>query len=186
MLISLPKHKKTYLSIHGTFRNIPRGFIHAVIAIVVDRASCLYQPVISVLAAPKTCQLYHHVFNHIVGATDYQVKPDLIVCDYKIALLKSTSAVFPGVEVVRHSFHWKQACRRHITKCLIDDRQAGIVMPSGVVDMLTVIKIEGIANKGIAWVRHTLRVRCADERLTYSANKWADVWPYIDRISLEY
>ncbi|KAG3074319.1 hypothetical protein PC121_g8400 [Phytophthora cactorum] len=60
---------------------------------------------------------------------------------------------FPLVKIVGCLFHWKQAFRRKMVELRIARPQISAILQPGVIDVLTIIPVDQIADKGIRFVR---------------------------------
>ncbi|GMF50266.1 unnamed protein product [Phytophthora fragariaefolia] len=116
----------------------------------------------------------------VVQATDQQLEPAEIVCDFEAALMDSLQTQFPNAIVSGCLFHLKQAFRRTIKRYAIPEEECVIAMTRGVLDTLTVIDSTHIA-RGIKWVKREIKIRCAEVGVGYSALKYIEFWGYFDR-----
>ncbi|KUF91609.1 Hematopoietic prostaglandin D synthase [Phytophthora nicotianae] len=105
---------------------------------------------------------------------DLQVEPRYVMCDFELGLVNAVRQQFAGVPIVGCLFHWKQALRRKLIDLRIPKETVSHVMASGAIDVLTVIPIDEIAEKGIPSVRS--RVDESGHRV-----KWDTFWRYFKR-----
>jgi hypothetical protein len=86
-LVASLKYIGTMLFVDRTFRSVPRDFKQCVIVMVHDRSSGFYEPVFFFLTMAQTSDTYCDVFNQIIQATDEQIKPAEVVCDFEAGLI---------------------------------------------------------------------------------------------------
>ncbi|GMF20429.1 unnamed protein product [Phytophthora fragariaefolia] len=149
-----------------------------------DRASRLFVPVFYVLSTSRTGDDYWDMIHFIVQATDRQIEPAEIVCDFEAALMDSLQMHFPNAIVLGCLFHMKQALRRAMKRFAIPEDECLIAMTPGVSDTLTVLnhaKVKG----GMKWVRREIKQRCRAVDVVYSVAKWREYWSYFERTWLE-
>ncbi|KAE9055994.1 hypothetical protein PF006_g32815, partial [Phytophthora fragariae] len=125
-----------------------------------DRASGVFVPVFYVLSTSRTADSYWDMIHFIVQATDQQIEPAEIVCDFEAALMDSLQTQFPNAIVLGCLFHMKQALRRAMKRYAIPEEECLIAMTHGVLDTLTVIQHDHI-ERGIKWVKREIKRRCA-------------------------
>jgi hypothetical protein len=128
LLIELLKYAGTTVFVDGTFRCVPRGFKQCVVAMVHDRATCFYVPVFYVLSTARTMVAYYDIFHFIIQATDQQLEPAEIVCDFEAALIQAVQVQFPNADIIGCLFHFKQAIRRRMRRLAIPEQGATIAM----------------------------------------------------------
>lgn len=162
VFVHLLKHKKTKVFIDGTFRNVPHGFKQCVIVMVHDRATKCYMPVFFVLCPRQTHDVYWKLLTFVAEATDHQLDPEFVSCDFERGLINAVRDQFPDVDIRRCHFHFKQACRRKMKQCRLPDSEVAIAITVGVLDMLSVVPVHKIAVQGIRWVQRTIQDRCAE------------------------
>ncbi|OWZ02553.1 hypothetical protein PHMEG_00025865 [Phytophthora megakarya] len=124
------------------------------------------------------------MIHYIVQATDQQIEPAEIVCEFETALMDSLQTQFPNATVLGCLFHMKQALRRAMKRYAIPEAECLIAMAHGVLDTLTVLQHDYI-ERGIKWVQLEIKRRCAVADVTYSAAKWGEFWGYFERTWLE-
>ncbi|DAZ95483.1 TPA: hypothetical protein N0F65_001963 [Lagenidium giganteum] len=108
------------------------------------------------------------VLNCIVQATDQNLSPVQVVCDFETGLIDAIQVQFPDAKVGGCLFHFKQAIRRKMMKCRLSTSEIGIAMRPGV--MLTVIPPEYV-DRGVRWVKATIKSLCSEKR-------WQGFWRY--------
>jgi len=180
-LVALLKYTGTTLFVDGTFRSVPRGFKQCVIVMVHDRASGFYVPVFFILTTARTSDTYWDVFNLIIQATDQQIEPAEVVCDFEAGLIGAVQVQFPNADVLGCLFHFKQAVRRRMRRLTISEPATRVAMERGMLDMLTVIPPDEVATTGIAWVKTQIKARCRTLGIPYSRNNWRSFWAYFRR-----
>ncbi|KAE9232652.1 hypothetical protein PF005_g2665, partial [Phytophthora fragariae] len=82
-LVALLRYHGTTLFVDGTFRCVPSGYAQCVVFMVHDRASGVYVPVFYALNTSRTADSYWDMIHFIVQATDQQIEPAEIVCDFE-------------------------------------------------------------------------------------------------------
>ncbi|OWZ04204.1 hypothetical protein PHMEG_00023929, partial [Phytophthora megakarya] len=180
VLVALLRYHATTLFVDGTFRCVPSGYAQCVVFMVHDRASGVFVPVFYVLSTSRTADSYWDMIHFIVQATDQQIEPAEIVCDFETALMDSLQTQFPNAIVLGCLFHMKQALRRAMKRYAIPEAECLIAMTHGVLDTLTVLH-----RTGIKWVKREIKRRCVVADVTYSAAKWGEFWGYFERTWLE-
>ncbi|KAE8909486.1 hypothetical protein PF003_g5890 [Phytophthora fragariae] len=183
-LVALLRYHGTTLFVDGTFRCVPSGYAQCVVFMVHDRASGVFVPVFYVLSTSRTADSYWDMIHFIVQATDQQIEPAEIVCDFEAALMDSLQTQFPNAIVLGCLFHMKQALRRAMKRYAIPEEECLIAMTHGVLDTLTVIQHDHI-ERGIKLVKREIKRRCVVADVTYSAAKWGEFWGYFERTWLE-
>ncbi|KAG4240934.1 hypothetical protein PC116_g11102 [Phytophthora cactorum] len=105
------------------------------------------------------------------GRTGRLLEPATVTCDFEHGLMNAITEQFPLVKIVGCLFHWKQALRRKMVELRIARPQISAVLRPGVIDVLTIIPVDQIADKGIRFVRAQM-----DE--TGNKTKWDAFWRY--------
>ncbi|KAG2791098.1 hypothetical protein PC129_g11471 [Phytophthora cactorum] len=139
-----------------------------------DPAYDVYLPIFYVLLPDKQQDTYWHLLGNVIMQCDLQVDPRYVTCDFEMGLLNAVRQQYAGVSVAGYLFHWKQALRRKMIDLRIPQETVSHVMTAGVTDVLTVIPIGEITEKGISFVRS--RVDESDHR-----GKWDTFWRYFER-----
>ncbi|GMF25787.1 unnamed protein product [Phytophthora lilii] len=124
------------------------------------------------------------MIHFVVQATDQNLEPAEVICDFEAGLMNSIQTQFPNAIVLGCLFHMKQALRRAMKRYAIPDEECSIAMTPGVLDMLTVMDPARI-NKGSKWAKREMKMRCPEAGLIYSAEKWSEFWGYFARTWLE-
>ncbi|GMF48158.1 unnamed protein product [Phytophthora fragariaefolia] len=82
----------------------------------VERTTCFYReyklPVFYILSTSRSGDSYWDMVHFVVQATDQQLEPAEIVCDFEAALMDSLQTQFTNAIVLGCLFHLKQAFRR--------------------------------------------------------------------------
>jgi len=71
---------------------------------------------------------YYDIFHFIIQATDQQLEPAEIVCDFEAALIQAVQVQFPNADIIGCLFHFKQAIRRRMRRLAIPEQGATIAM----------------------------------------------------------
>ncbi|GMF56169.1 unnamed protein product [Phytophthora fragariaefolia] len=137
-------------------------------------------PVFYILGTSRSGDSYWDMAHFVVQATDQQLEPAEIVCDFEAALMDFLQTQFPNAIVLGCLFHLKQAFRRAMKRYAIPEEECVIAMTRGVLDTLTVINPTHIARV-IKWVKREIKMQCAEVGLGYSALKYNGFWGYFDR-----
>ncbi|KAG3114967.1 hypothetical protein PI124_g5244 [Phytophthora idaei] len=149
-----------------------------------DRASGVYVPVFYVLSTAITEDAYWDMVHFVVQATDQQLEPAEIVCDFEAALINALQTQFPNAIVLGCLFHMKQALRRAMKRYAITEEGCLIAMTRSVLDTLTVMAHDQV-DRGIKWVKREIEKRCIVAGIEYSTAKWGGFWGYFERAWLE-
>lgn len=98
-----------------------------------DAGTNLFIPVFYVLMSGKTEWEYWSVFNEILIATELQLKPSFIHCDFEKGLIKALKDQFgmDGAKIVGCFFHFKQAILRKLLKLEIPKEEREIAIAPG-------------------------------------------------------
>ncbi|GMF47660.1 unnamed protein product [Phytophthora fragariaefolia] len=144
-----------------------------------NRASGAFVPVFYVLSTSRTEDSYWDMIHSIVQATDQQIEPAEIVCDFEAALMNALQIQFPNAIVLGCLFHMKQALRRAVKRYAIPEDECLIVMAPGVLDTLTVLNHAKV-KEGMKWVRREIKQRCRATNVVYSVEKWREFWSYFE------
>eukprot|EP00733_Pompholyxophrys_punicea_P000820 Pompholyxophrys_punicea_v1_NODE_309_length_2312_cov_3.894993.p1 type:complete len:240 gc:universal NODE_309_length_2312_cov_3.894993:1736-1017(-) len=144
---------------------------------VLDEASEIYVPVIYGLADCKRDWCYWHFLNFVIVLSDMKFEPKSIGVGFEIGLLKEVAHQFPETTIIGCMFHFKQALRRKMIKIGLDDRQIGLAMQKGSLDLLTVVKKENIETV-IGYLRAEFEPNGVDD-------KWEQFWKYFRAVWLE-
>ncbi|ETO73153.1 hypothetical protein F444_10876 [Phytophthora nicotianae P1976] len=134
----------------------------------------LYLPILYVLLPDKQQDTYWHLLDNVIMQSDLQVDLRYTTCDFEMGLLNTVRQQFTGFSVVDCLFHCKHALPRKMIDLRIPQEAVSHVMTAGVIDVLTVIPITEIAEKGIPFVR-----RRVDE-LGHQV-QWDTSWRYFTR-----
>ncbi|KAG4232376.1 hypothetical protein PC116_g19385 [Phytophthora cactorum] len=105
------------------------------------------------------------------GRTGRLLEPATVTCDFEHGLMNAITEQFPLVKIVGYLFHWKQVLRCKMVEQRIARPQISAVLRPGVIDALTIIPVDQIADKGIRFVRAQM-----DE--TSNKTKWDAFWRY--------
>ncbi|GMF44083.1 unnamed protein product [Phytophthora fragariaefolia] len=146
-----------------------------------DRASGLFVPVFYILSTARIGNAYWDMIHFVLQATDQQLSPAEVICDFESALIDAVQTQFRDAIVLGCLFHMKQALRRAMKRYTIPDAECNVAMTRGVIDMLTVVNPEHVKSRGITWVKQEMVRRCADQGVGYSLAKWQEFWEYFER-----
>ncbi|KAG2897361.1 hypothetical protein PC119_g16668 [Phytophthora cactorum] len=131
----------------------------------------VYVPATYVLMDSKQQDAYWNALNYVIVQTGRLLEPATVTCDFEHGLMNAITEQFPLVKIVGCLFHWKQALRRKMVELRIARPQISAVLRPGVIDVLTIIPVDQIADKGIRFVRAQM-----DE--TGNKTKWDAFWRY--------
>ncbi|KAG3032222.1 hypothetical protein PC121_g4092 [Phytophthora cactorum] len=131
----------------------------------------VYVPATYVLMDSKQQDAYWNALNYVIVQTGRPLEPATVTCDFEHGLMNAITEQFPLVKIVGCLFHWKQALRRKMVELRIARPQISAVLRPGVIDVLTIIPVDQIADKGIHFVRAQM-----DE--TGNKTKWDAFWRY--------
>jgi hypothetical protein len=146
-----------------------------------DRASSFYVPVFYALTTARTSDTYWDVFNLIIQATDQQLEPAEVVCDFEAGLIGAVQVQFPNTDVIACLFHFKQAVRRRMRRLVISEPATRFAMERGMLDMLAVMPPDSVSTTGIAWVKVQIKARCRTLGIPYVQASWRSFWAYFRR-----
>ncbi|POM74565.1 Hypothetical protein PHPALM_8463 [Phytophthora palmivora] len=132
---------------------VPKPFYRCLIVMVRDPGVDLYVPAMYVLMDSKQQDVYWNVLNYIVIQTGRLLEPSSVTCDFERALMNAVTEQFPLVKIVGCLFHWKQALRRKMLEKRIPLDQISAALAPDVLDVLTLIPVDEIPDKGIRYVR---------------------------------
>jgi hypothetical protein len=138
---------------------------------VYDRAHDLYLPCFYILVDSKEEWCYWNVFHWLKVQCDLKLDPGTVSCDFEYSLQKGIRDQFPEAHIVGCLFHWKQALRRKLISLRVPIEQVKVAMGKGVLDILTVLPVGEIEEKGIPYVRSL--INCDGSR-----GKWNEFWRY--------
>ena len=82
---------------------------------VFDPPTEVYVRVVYVLMTQKNETAYYMAMNNIIIATNWQINPTVVTCDFVRALMSQAQLQFRESKIIGCFFHWKQAIRK---KCL--------------------------------------------------------------------
>lgn len=146
-LLRILRYPQLTLFIDGTFSVVPKGFSQCLIAMVYDPSVDVYVPLLYVLVNSKSQETYWRVLEQLIMASDRQLEPRDVTCDFELALINAVIEQFPAANIVGCLFHWKQALRRKMIELKIPKEQIADAMKSGKLDVLTVIPAEEVLDK---------------------------------------
>ncbi|POM69894.1 LOW QUALITY PROTEIN: Hypothetical protein PHPALM_13795 [Phytophthora palmivora] len=138
------------------------------------RASGVFVPVFYILVTCRTGDSYWDMIHCVVQATDQQIEPAEIVCDFESGLVNALQTQFANAIILGCLFHLKQTLRRAMKRYAIPDEECQIPMTIGVLDTLAVME-HGQVRKGMKWAKREVKPRCAVAGLTYSTEKWGRI-----------
>lgn len=150
-LMNLLRFSGATVFIDGTLRCTPRNFKQCVILFAHDQASGLCVPVLYILSMSKTSDAYWDMIHCVVQATDQQLNPAQVVCNFKPALINADQTQLPNAEVIGCLFHFEQAIRRGMKRLSISEDEASVAMTPGVLDVFTVVEPRKVVNRCIEW-----------------------------------
>ncbi|KAF0987622.1 hypothetical protein HZS_7211 [Henneguya salminicola] len=79
----------THTVIDEAFRSVPHPFHQCIIAMVYDKGTEIYVPIVNALVTCKNEYIYSEVFNQIVVLMEYNWRPCIIITDFEKALISS-------------------------------------------------------------------------------------------------
>jgi hypothetical protein len=113
-----------------------------------DVAVDLYVPVFYVLVTAKTQWTYWFVLNQILITCKFKFEPEVIHCDFEMALMNAIKEQFSDTLVVGCFFHLKQAWLKKMKELDIPKEERKLAIAKGVVDILCLIPISEL-ERGI-------------------------------------
>ncbi|KAG3118671.1 hypothetical protein PI124_g4084 [Phytophthora idaei] len=135
--------------IDGTFKMVPRPFTQCLIVMMRDPGVDVDVPTTYVLMDLKQQDAYWNALNYVIVQTDRLLEPATVTCDFEHGLMNAITEQFPLLKIVGCLFHWKQELRRKMVELRIARPQISAVLRPGVIDVLTIIPVDQIADKGI-------------------------------------
>jgi hypothetical protein len=149
ILIHSVKHGPVHVFIDCTFHSCPKGFSQLLVLMIYSNAEDLYIPIFYVLLQSKKELVYFIALQNIMNACDWQLKPKSITCDFERGLINACEEAFKNPTMVLCFFHWKKALKEKLVSLAINtDLRSFLIGTNGVMNMLTIIPIEDIVNKG--------------------------------------
>ncbi|GMF39062.1 unnamed protein product [Phytophthora lilii] len=88
-LVALLRYHGTTVFVDDTFRCVPRGFAQCVVFMVHDHASGVSVPVSYILGTSRTADAYWDMIHFVAQATDLNLEPAEVICDFEAALMNS-------------------------------------------------------------------------------------------------
>ncbi|RAW24261.1 hypothetical protein PC110_g19309 [Phytophthora cactorum] len=170
-LVRLLRYAGSAIFIDGIFKMVPRPFPQCLIVMMRDPGMDMYVPATYVLMDSKQQDAYWNALNYVIVQTDRLLEPATVTCDFEHGLMNAITEQFPLVKIRGCLFHWKRALRRKMVELCIARPQISAVLRSGVIDVLAIIPIDQIADKGFRFVRAQM-----DE--TGNKTKWDAFWRY--------
>ncbi|KAG3232845.1 hypothetical protein PI124_g22077 [Phytophthora idaei] len=170
-LVRLLRYSSSAIFFDGTFKMVPRPFTQCLIVMVKDPDVDVYAPAMYVLMDSKQQDAYWNALNYVIVQTDRLLEPATVTCDFERGLMNAITDQIPIVKTVGCLFHWKQALRRKMIEQRVPQNQIAAALAPGVIDVLTIIPVDQIADTGIRFVRSRV-----DE--TGSKTKWDAFWRY--------
>lgn len=101
----------------------------------------------------KSQECYHQAFSTLIHDSDHKIFPFSVGVDFEVTFFKTAKHFFPKAHILGCAFHWKQAIRRKMVNMCIPEDQISYSMKFGVLDILTVIPVADLLQKGIPFVR---------------------------------
>ncbi|GMF63467.1 unnamed protein product [Phytophthora fragariaefolia] len=150
---------------------VPRPFTQCLIVMVKDPGVDVDVPAMYVLLDSKQQDVYWNALNYVIIQTGRLPEPATVTYDFERGLMNAITDQFPLVKIVGCLFHWKQALRRKMIELRIPQDQIAAVLTPGVLDILTIIPVDQIADKGVRFVRSKITE-------TGSKTKWDTFWRY--------
>ncbi|GMF54290.1 unnamed protein product [Phytophthora fragariaefolia] len=122
-------------------------FTQCLIVMVKDPGVDVYVPAMYVLLDSKQQDVYWNAFNYVIIQTGRLLEPAIVTCDFERGLMNAVTDQFPLVKIVGCLFHWKQVLRRKMIELRIPQDQIAAALTPGVLDILTIIPVDQIADK---------------------------------------
>jgi hypothetical protein len=170
-LIHNLKYGPVHLFVDCTFSCVPKGFSQCLVIMAHDKSTSTYVPIFYVLMQSKLEMAYKHALRMCVAATDDKMEITNATCDFERGIINALKAQF-NKPIVGCIFHWKQALRRRLLEYNVGkDKISELVGQNGLINLLTVIPIAEIENKGIPYIRENF-----NEGL--DKNKFDMFWKY--------
>ncbi|GMF30579.1 unnamed protein product [Phytophthora fragariaefolia] len=126
---------------------VPLPFTQCLIVMVKDPGVDVYVPAMYVLLDSKQQDVYWNALNYVIIQTGRLLEPATVTCDFERGLMNAVTDQFPLVKIVGCLFHWKQAPRRKMIELRIPQDQIASALTPGVLDILTIIPVDQIADK---------------------------------------
>ena len=153
-LIHNLKYCPVHLFVDCTFSCVPRGFSQCLVIMAYDQSTTMYVPIFYVLMQTKQEAAYKHAFRLCSAAANDKMDIVNATCDFEKGLINALKNQFKSKPIIGCEFHWKQAIRRKLKDLNISrDQITALVDARGLLNLLTVIPIEDIENKGIPYIR---------------------------------
>ena len=147
------KYGPVHLFVDCTFSCVPKGFSQCLVIMAHDKSTSMYIPIFYVLMQSKLQMAYQHALRMCVAATDDNMEVINATCDFEKGIINALKCQFKK-PIVGCEFHWKQAIRRKLLELNVPrDKITALVDANGLLNILTVIPIEDIENKGIPYIR---------------------------------
>ncbi|KAE9247516.1 hypothetical protein PF002_g6243 [Phytophthora fragariae] len=106
-LLQLLLYLRTTLFVDGTFRCVPVPYHQCVVVMCLDNAANCYVPVFYSLAKGLAHATYWDILHILIVATDHQLDPESVTCDYEAALIAVIRDQLPNTTINGCLFHWK-------------------------------------------------------------------------------
>ncbi|TYZ65380.1 hypothetical protein PybrP1_008752 [[Pythium] brassicae (nom. inval.)] len=107
--------------------------------------------------------MYSTILGLVADAAGVDLAPGTVACDFEAVLINA------------------DVCRRQMKKMRLPEIEIGVAMTRGVLDMLTVVDQDVIADLGMAWVRNKIRDGGAWPGAAFSSRKWRRFWIYFEK-----
>jgi hypothetical protein len=152
-LIHNLKYGPVHLFVDCTFSCVPKGFSQCLIMMAHDKSTSMYVPTFYVLMQTKKEVAYKHAFRMCAAATDDTMDIITATCDFERGMINALKDKFKK-PIIGCEFHWKQAIRRKLLELNVSrEKISTLVDATGLLNLLTVIPIDEIENKGIPYIR---------------------------------
>ena len=117
-------------------------------------------PILYILMTNKSQKMYRNTLEWVFKLSRRRINPHTVTCDFELALINAIQGIFPFAKINGCLFHWKQAIKRKLGSLKLKNEKEiieyTIIINS--IDILTLIPIYEIREKGIPFIKDNLKV----------------------------
>ena len=148
-----------HLFIDATFSIAPKPFYQCLVVMLFDETLQIYIPILYILMTNKSQKMYRNALEWIFKLSGRRIMPQTVSCDFELGLINAIQGIFPYAKINGCLFHWKQAIKRKLSSLKFKNEKEIIeyAMHKNSIDILTVIPIDEIREKGILYVKDILK-----------------------------
>jgi hypothetical protein len=184
-LIHILKTGPKYIFVDCTFKCAPVKFVQCMVIMIYEPATELYIPIFYILLPNKEEDTYRIALHHCIMHCGYKFEGISFSCDFEIGLMNAIKKEFNNPPIIGCLFHWKQALRRKLLVNGIPRNVITLLMDKkGLINLLTVIPIAEIENKGIPYIRSNFNEgvysKHFDKFWSYFTHTWLGIYPPCD------